>query len=228
MLTVCIVCFEGKTADTYICQKKSDGTFKKCYISTGGAWVGDKVNEAFDRMIIKIVGACCFQQFKDDNSTDYVDMHKELETNKRIFDPKSDFRISITLPASFNETLEKGTGTTINKTIQQTEYANKLTFRKGQLKMDADLFKELFREPVDMLVGHLRQLMAEDNLSGISTVLMVGKFSESRMMLDAIMKAFPDKRVIVPYEPDLAVIQGALWFAYKSNAVPESNPPGLL
>lgn len=221
-------CFEGKTSDIYIYQKESDGTLKEFYISTGIQLGADKVNEAFDQMIIKIIGASCFQQFKDDNRADYVDTHKELNIKKTKIDSKSNSSVRLLLPGFLIHTLKNETVATKNKMIQQTEYANKITVRRNLLEMDADLFKELFREPVDKLVEHLRQLMAKDNLYGISTILMIGEFSESPILLDAIMKAFPDKRVISPYEAGLAVIKGAVWFGFKSDAVPESNPPGLL
>lgn len=94
--------------------------------------------------------------------------------------------------------------------------------------MEADLFKLFFRKPVDLLVEHLQQLMTEDNLSDVSTLLMVGEFSKSPIMQDAIMKAFPDKRVIVPVDAGLGVLKGAVLFGHQSNYVLESAPPGLL
>lgn len=218
----------GKTVDISIYQKQSNGTYKELHRPTRGPWGGTKVDEAFDQMIIKIVGASCFQKFKDDFKADDLDIHRELEIKKRTIMSESNSKTTIKLPYSLVTTCEEETGEKMKEVIQQTQYANKMTWQKDKLKMEAGLFQELFREPINMLVEHLQQLMSEDNLSDVSTILMVGRFSESPIMQDAIMKAFPAKRVIVPVDAGLAVLKGAVLFGHQSNSILESNPPGLL
>lgn len=218
----------GKTVDISICQKQSNGTYKELHRPTRGPWGGTKVDEAFDQLIIKIVGASCFQKFKDDYKVDDLDIYRELETKKRKIKPESNSRTTIKLPYTLVTTFEEETGENIREVIQQTHYANKMTLLGNKLRMKDDLFKELFREPINMLVEHLQQLMAEDNLSDVSTLLMVGGFSESPIMQDAIMKSFPAKRVIVPVDAGLAVLKGAVLFGHQSNSILKSNPPGLL
>lgn len=218
----------GKTVDISIYQKQSNGTYKELHRPTSGPWGGTKVDEAFDQMIIKIVGASCFQKFKNDFKAADLDTHRELETNKRTIMPESNSKTTIRLPFFLVRTFEKETGKKMKEVIQQTQYANKMTWQRDKLKMEAGLFKELFREPINMLVEHLKQLMSEDNLSDVSTLLMVGGFSESPIMQDAIMKAFPAKRVIVPVDAGLAVLKGAVLFGHQSNSILVSNPPGLL
>lgn len=218
----------GKTVDISICQKQSNGTYKELHRPTRGPWGGTKVDEAFDQLIIKIVGASCFQKFKDDYKVDDLDIYRELETKKRKIKPEPNSRTTIKLPYTLVTTFEEETGENIREVIQQTHYANKMTLLGNKLRMKDDLFKELFREPINMLVEHLQQLMAEDNLSDVSTLLMVGGFSESPIMQDAIMKSFPAKRVIVPVDAGLAVLKGAVLFGHQSNSILKSNPPGLL
>lgn len=170
-------------------------------------------------MIIKIVGASCFQKFKDDFKADDLDIHRELETKKRTIKPESNSKITIKLPVSLVTTFEEETGEKMKEVIQQMQYANKMTWQTDKLRMEADLFKELFKEPVNMLVEHLQELMKRDNLTDISTLLMVGGFSESPMMLDAVMKSFPDKKVIVPEDAGLAVLKGAVLFGHKPQSI---------
>lgn len=220
----------GKTVDISIYQKQSNGTYNELNRPTRGPWGGTKVDEAFLQMIIKIFGTSFYQKFemKDDFKADDLDIHRELETKKSTVKPESNSKITIKLPVSLFETFEEETGEKMNEVIQQTQYANKMSFFGDRLKMEADLLKELFREPIKMLVEHLQQLMTEDNLSDVSTLLMVGGFSESPIMQDAIMKSFPAKRVIVPVDAGLAVLKGAVLFGHQSNSILESNPPGLL
>lgn len=182
-LTCLIVCFEGKTAEITIYLKKSDGTLKELHRPTGGLWGGTKVNEAFERMINEIVGSKVFEKFKNDCKYDHVDLCREFEIKKRSIKPENSDKICIKIPYSLVKMFEEETGgKKIMEVIKQTPYAKKMTWQGIRLKMDADLIEELFTELVDMLVEHLKKLMTEDNLFDISTLLMVGEFSESPMM----------------------------------------------
>lgn len=223
----CIVCFEGKTAEIYIYQIQSDGTLRELHRPTWGLWGSTKVNEAFERMIIEIFGSKIFENIKEDYYDEYIDFCRNFEMKKRMSEYGQ--RICIAVPYSLLKMLEKETGgKEINNVIQKTCYADKINLKKMKLTIEADLFKGFFREPVNMLVEHLKELMAKDNLSCISTLLMVGGFSESPIIQGVIKNAFPDKNVIVPAEAGLAVLKGAVLFGHQSGAVPESIPPGLL
>lgn len=227
-MTCLIVCFEGKTAEITIYLKTSDGTLKGLHRPTGGLWGSTIINEAFERMIIEIVGSKVFEKFKNDCRYDHIELCKEFEIKKKSIKPEYD-KICIRIPFSLVNMFEEETGgKEIMEVIKQTPYAKKMTWQASKLRMDANLIKKMFTEPVNMLVEHLKKLMAEDNLSDISTLLMVGEFSESPIMQEAIKKAFQDKRVIAPYEAALAVVKGAVLFGHESGAVPQSIPPGLL
>lgn len=223
-----IVCFEGQTAEITIYLKKSDGTLEELHRPTGGLWGSSKINEAFERMMIEIVGSKVFEEFKNYYEYDYIELCREFEMKKRKITTNNSNKICIKIPIKLAELFGEETGKLEREAIDQTPYANKMTWRAGRLRMKADLIEELFTEQVNMLVKHLKKLMTEDNLSDISTLLMVGEFSESPVMHDAIIRAFPDKRVIQPVEAGIAVLYGAVLFGHESGAVPESIPPGLM
>lgn len=227
-MTCLIVCFEGQTAEITIYLKKSDGTLKELHRPTGGLWGSTKINKAFERMMIEIVGSKVFEKFKNDYKHDYIDLCREFEIKKRKITPKNSDKICIKIPFTLAEIFEEETGKREMEAINQTPYANEMTWRSDKLRMNAHLIEELFTEQVNMLVKHLKKLMTEDNLSDISTLLMVGEFSESPVMHDAIIRAFPDKRVIQPVEAGLAVLKGAVLIGHESGAVPQCIPPGLL
>lgn len=209
----------GGTADITIHQKQPDGTLKELNRPTGGPWGGTKVDEAFHQMLIKIISGPCFKKFMDDCKADDLDIHRELETKKRTIKPDSESKITVKLPVSLVMTFEEETGEKIKEVLQQMKYADKMTWQTDKLRMEAGLFKDMFKEPANMLVEHLQDLMTKENLKDISTLLMVGGFSESPMMLDAVMKAFPNKKVIVPEDAGLAVLKGAVLFGHKPQAI---------
>lgn len=87
-LACLIVCFEGQTAEITIYLKKSDGTLKELHRPTGGLWGSTKINEAFEQMMIEIVGSKVFEKFKNDYKHDYFDLCREFEIKKRNVTPK--------------------------------------------------------------------------------------------------------------------------------------------
>jgi molecular chaperone DnaK (HSP70) len=82
-------------------------------------------------------------------------------------------------------------------------YADKMTWVGDKLRMTPDLFRALFNEPMNHLVNHLKTLLSKKELKDVSTMLMVGGFSESPIMQSAIKEAFSTKKVIIPDEAGL-------------------------
>lgn len=58
---------------------------------------------------------------------------------------------------------------------------------------------------------------------------MVGGFSECEIVQDAIRKAFPECRVVVPHEAGLAVLIGAVLFGHRLISIisDDDNTPVL-
>lgn len=56
-------------------------------------------------------------------------------------------------------------------------------------------------------------------MNGIETILMVGGFSESNMLQEAVRNSFPSQRVIVPEDAGSAVLMGAVIFGHQPSAI---------
>ena len=170
-------------------------------------------------MLIRIVSGPCFKKFTEDSKADALDIQRELETKKRTINPETTGKITVKVPVSLVQSFENETHEKIKDVIQQMAYAGKMTWTSDKLRMEADLFRELFMAPVHQLIDHLKDLMTRDSLKDISTILMVGGFSESPMMMSAVVKAFPNIKVIVPEDAGLAVLKGAVLYGHKPQTI---------
>lgn len=206
-----IIDLGGKPADTYCYQTQSDGTIKELYRPKGRIRESSRANEAFDQMMTEIFGECCFKQFKDKYKEDYIEMHWEFEAKTYKMKAENDTSMKITLPSSFFEVFDQESNRDM---LRESRYAHKFRLRHYTFVMNADLFQDFFLEPVEMLLEQLRVLMMKNNLSDISLLLVVGAFSESPLIYEAIMNAFPEKMVIVPKDNDLAMLKGAVMFGH--------------
>ena len=92
-------------------------------------------------------------------------------------------------------------------------------FKSGKLILDHDrstqLFTPLFRE----ISSHLLGLLSNPELQSVHSILMVGGFSECRLLQEEIRVLFGEKssyglRILVPANAQLSVLQGAVAFGH--------------
>ncbi|KAJ8298485.1 hypothetical protein KUTeg_025016 [Tegillarca granosa] len=168
-----------------------------------------------------LVGGPALKEFQDANKADDLDLHRELETKKRTISPKGTGKVTVKVPVSLVQTFERQTQEKIKDVIQQGSYVGKMNWVGDKLRMETDVFREMFRECIDSLIDHIRDLLKCKELQGLNTLIMVGGFSESDIMQDAFRQAFPDKKIIVPEESGLAVLKGAVLFGHKPQTITE-------
>ena len=142
-----------------------------------------------------------------------------METKKRNITNDTEGKVTLKVPVSLIQSFEKETGEEIKEVIKQMAYAGKMTWVGDKLRMDANLFRALFNDPKTNLVNHVKSLMTKGPLRDVSTILMVGGFSESPIMQSAIKDAFPGKKVVVPDEAGLAVLKGAVMYGHQPQTI---------
>lgn len=210
------LCFiSGGTADITVHERQDDGGLKELHKPSGGPWGGTKVDEEFNQLLIKIVGAPVFKKFCDENKADHIDLQRELETKKRTITPTSTGKITIKVPVSIVQTYENEMGETIKEAIENSPFEGKIQWISDKLRIEADVFKGLFKTCCEKIVSHVKTLLNNPAVKGTNIFLMVGGFSESAMIQDALIKALPNGKVIIPEEAGLAVLKGAVIFGHR-------------
>ncbi|KAK3602827.1 hypothetical protein CHS0354_026379 [Potamilus streckersoni] len=209
----------GGTADITVHEKQPDGTIKEVHKASGGAWGGTKIDEEFNQMIIKIIGAPTFKKFCDENKADHIDLLRELEIKKRSIQTDKNEKINVKVPVSMNETYKNKSGDTIEDAIAQSPYGKQIEWKGDKMRLDADLFRSLFKNSIKNITEHIANLLEKPGVKGITTLLMVGGFSECQLIQDAIKNAFPTAKIVIPNEAGLVVLKGAVIFGHKPQII---------
>lgn len=213
----------GGTADITVHQKSPDGTLKELTKPSGGSWGGTRVDEAFNQLLIKIVGGGVYKEFVDKNKADYLDLQREMETKKRAVTNKeiNNQKITVKIPVSLTQSFKDCTGEEIKDVIAQTRYAGKMNWITDKIRMEASVYRELFRGPEEQLIAHIKKLLQNPKLQDVKTLLMVGGFSESSIMQEAIKEAFASKnrKVIIPDDAGLVVLKGAVLYGHQPRSI---------
>ncbi|KAJ8302130.1 hypothetical protein KUTeg_021117 [Tegillarca granosa] len=190
----------GGTIDITVHEVQPDNTLKELHKANGGDWGGTKVDEAFRMLLAAIVGNDVMDAFCQNHKTDMLDLYRDFEVKKRTITPKLNSKITFKVPISLNET-HKGlnSGKEIKDSLaSKSKYKDKVGWIGDKLRMDADLAKGLYDCSIKQIVAHLRELLTHDSVQGCNAILMVGGFSESPMLQEAIRSNFKHLRVIVP------------------------------
>lgn len=193
---------------------RGDGDLEEVFQASGGAWGGTKVDESFLQLLIKIVGNPVMQTFKVKHTGDELELFREFETKKRTITPDCSSRVTLRIPMQLSETYEEEYGETLKGTIKQTSYKGQLNWTGDKLRVEPDVIRDMFKLSAESIVTHIKELLQKPECRNVSTLLMVGGFSECVIIQNAIKSNFPDKRIIIPEDAGLAVVKGAVLFGY--------------
>lgn len=161
-------------------------------------------------------------EFTKENMMDLIDLFREFEVKKRTFKSEMAGKITFKVPIALNERFKKKNGKPIKDHIETlSEYKNKITWTGDKLRIDFETARALFKDACESASKHLKSLFEVEEVADVPTILMVGGFSESPMLQDAVRNTFPDKKVIVPADSGLAVLRGAVIFGHEPNVIQE-------
>ena len=207
--------------DVTVHEVRSGGSLKELCKASGGAWGGTKVDEAFRQMLINIFGKSVLEKYQEKHPDDYLDIFRNFEVKKRDISPDKNTKITLHVRAGLKDLFFEETRKDLEETIKDNEFTDDIKLIADKLKITASVYRNMFKEATDSIVGHVKTLLAEPSTSGMSTILMVGGFSESDMLQHAIRKNFPDMKLIIPREPGLAVLKGAVIYGHNPNCIVE-------
>jgi molecular chaperone DnaK (HSP70) len=96
---------------------------------------------------------------------------------------------------------------------------DKITLYSDKLRFNADLLIKLFTPTIDSIITLMKNTLSNRSTNGLSTILMVGGFSECPLIQDAVQVAFPGKRIIIPEDAGMSVLKGAVLFGHRPDFI---------
>jgi len=199
-------------------QKKVDGTLREIHAASGGPWGGTCVDKAYFDFLGDLVGQKTMKTFKAEKLGEFVEMERAFEIKKRTITPETKDKITFKIPGSLCEIfLDCSNCSSIKDAVSQTKYAKDVEWSRDKMRVKTDLIKSLFEPTINKITDHIEQILAV--VEKVDVILLVGGFSESRMVDEAIRTKFPKYKIINPDEAGLAVLRGAVIFGHKPKAI---------
>jgi hypothetical protein len=214
--------FAGGTVDITVHEVQPSGSLKELYKANGGNWGGTYIDIAFRNLLADIVGNDVMDDFQTTQMMDYIDLFREFEVKKRNFKNEMTEKITFKVPIALNEGFKQKKGRDIKDHIKtKPKYEKSVNWIGDKLRMEAHVAKGLFADACESVAEHLKTLFTEGQVKDVPTILMVGGFSESPMLQDVIKRTMPDKKIIIPADPGLAVLKGAVIFGHDPSVIQE-------
>lgn len=205
-----VVDIGGGTTDITVIVKQTDGRLVEVYTASGGAWGGTKIDKEIFKLIGRIFGEKIFSEFCREYKEDYLDLQREIETKKRKGVYQRNNSVTLRLPGALQAKC-KG----IEKAVEEAGFTGKIKFTGDRMHINADTWVELFKSCCDKIINHISDLLSHPAVQDTSVFLLVGGVSSCDIIQNNIKCAFPKINVIIPNEPELAVMKGAVIFGHR-------------
>ncbi|XP_060608500.1 heat shock 70 kDa protein 12A-like [Ruditapes philippinarum] len=214
--TKCMVIGLGdETADFTILERQSDGGNKEIKASTWTACGKNMVIDEFRKLIRNITGNEAYQKWIDECVYDQIDLQDEFETKISTIQTGETGLKGFRVPVSIIEAFEEVNHENIGEAIERSQYKGRIKWRSNRLRIDAEIVHNLFKPCTDIIVDHVQHLLKEPEVQGTNIFLMVGRFFESSIVREAIIKAFPTVNVLIAEEPGIVVVKGAVIYGHQ-------------
>lgn len=207
--------------DITVHEIEQNGYLHELERASGGDWGGTSVDNAFKNTLAEIVTEELLANYSYKYPSDYNELFMRFETVKRRCGRRQDLNSYITLkiPITFIDECLDTLTTDINTMINKSKFKGHFFVDYDKLKISLISFESFFLPACNGTIKHIKELFQSPKVKDVNKILMVGGFSESYILQEAIRNAFPDCQVIVPIEAGLAVLRGAVLFGFSPNTV---------
>lgn len=206
----------GGTLDITVHEVNAmDGHILEKHCPSGGLFGGIHVDSEFEKLMAKAFGEDFITKFKDQFPSDWQTIMNRFETHKRAEEDVDNEEISIPLPSNFMKSCYHEIGDdddAINTRILR-DFSEKVSVSSDYLNITMETLGDLHRPIVNKIAEHIRSLLSKPSLQDVKTMFFVGGFSEAQFLRKEISRSFSDKRILIPQDPELAIIRGAVEFA---------------
>lgn len=211
----------GGTVDVSVHEKLSDDSLKQLHISSGGPWGGCAVDENYIAWLAGLFGSTTLDRFKKEQISDYLEVLREFETKKRTINHDKKTQVTVRIFASLKDIYEECEHRSIQEVIAEKRLSDMVKCLSDKLRIDASIVMEWFQDPIDKIVNHINEILAEPKLADVNTILLVGGFAECELVQYNLKKHIPNKHWVIPEEAGLAVLKGAVRYGHRSGIVTE-------
>lgn len=156
--------------------------------------------------------------FIRDCASDWIEFQKDFEKKKRQFSPNTE-ELDLNFPPDFEKMFLAARRYELKERLEEKDYRKNVELVKHSLIMKPKIMENLFDHAIVEIKKHIEELLKKKELKNVSTLLLVGGFSESPAVSASMRKYFHNLRVIAPGKGSVAILKGAVMFGNDSKVI---------
>ncbi|WAR17354.1 HS12A-like protein [Mya arenaria] len=206
----------GGTVDICVHEILESRILRELYRATGGYAGGSRVNHEFERFFIRLFGGPAFDELRTKLTHTYQEFIKSVETKKLTFSQCTE-KLTILLDYDYVTLVETENRESIQKMISESRYKDLVQYKKASRRLILNylVVKEFFDSSVDVIIETLKEILSACHQDNITSLLLVGGYSESPYVRERIQQEFPVLTTVVVENGRLAVMKGAVMMGLK-------------
>lgn len=170
---------------------------------------------AFVEFLMKVIGFDVMDKFAKNFRGDLLTLHKEFESKKRVFDPFSQDSVAIKVPAILRRIYEVNAKQPLQLKVDNSEYGDLVKMHGDNINIDPEIFNGFFKVAGEQIATHVMKVLSSKKGRSVKTMVMVGGFAQAASIQALMRRKFPDMTILMPSEPELAVLKGAVLYGLE-------------
>lgn len=208
------ICFIGATTDLTVYEVTGPKMLKKIDQAYGGHNGGNTVNAEIFKFLTILFSGPVIKRIRDNCPSEYLDFLTSFEHKLTSFYVHKEPMVTIRIPVVWKDMFEQCTGETLEEALLNSSYKRKVYIKRDKLRISNDIFRQFIDFSTNYVLGLFEELFRKPATTNVTTLLAVGGDFESSILINAITQTFPNLTVIVPEDPDLAVLNGAVLYGF--------------
>ena len=205
-------------------MKRPDGLLKEMNKGGGCAVGSGHVENAFLQFLVRILSAPAVREFLDEFPHELLDLLRDFESAKKSMTLNTKKPLTVRVPIGLERICRKqNKGETMDSIVVKSVYRDKVKIVDNKFQIDYTVFQEFFRAACLEIGRTIRDVLTEPNARTCSILILVGGMALSSVAQDIIRQELEGKtniqRIIVPPEPELAVLKGAVMFGHQPKCI---------
>lgn len=159
-----------------------------------------------------------FESFQREMINAWIELEEDFEIAKRKYSTTRN-DVTIRFPQYLVTKFQEINKIQLVERFQETKYKKKAMLVQDHLILKPIVMDDLFKHATNEINAHIEHLLKKKELHGVSTLLLVGGFSESPFVSQAVRDCFKTLRVIAPNNGSLAILKGAVMFGNNTKII---------
>lgn len=198
-------------------EVQGDGTLKDLCQAQDNHQGGNNLVSSFMNLISDLLGNDVISAFNSEYKFDSQELQNDFKIRMKAMKPDCVDNITFRVPMSLIEIICKFNPNKEKVLTLDARFKEQATVIGNKLRINAELLKTVFDKSYERTFRDVHQLLRHPSMRGITSILLVGEFAVYPMLHKVVKQIFPDKRVIVPPNPDFAVLKGAVIYGHFFN-----------